>query len=362
MKTTAFSFPGIVLLACCCAWPCNGDTQDAAFVTAAGEGDVKTLRLFLAAGVNVNARHSDYDYSESNSAILAAALQGRTEAVKLLIESGAKVDDTNDFGATPLILACREAKGEVAKLLIEKGANVNAADKRGLTPLIHVVVHRKAIQSETSVEDFVKLLLASHADPNTKDATGRTALDYVQEIGKKTLVTLLRPVTTGSAEIEGAFGLKLGDVFDISKGKLIPSGDWAGRYEFTPDAAVSVFRQYMVAATPRTHRIHSITAVAPMSGRSEQMEVLKAALVKKYGAPIPHSVAYYEKLNGKRHIKLAALEMQWWMKGAWVALEYSDAEFQVLGRQEAQQIRDSKQASEQRELEEKAKALDKSSL
>jgi hypothetical protein len=54
--------------------------------------------------------------------------------------------------------------------------------------------------------------------------------------------------------------------------------------------------------------------------------------------------------------------MQWWMKEEWVALEYSDIELQQLRRQEAKQISDAEQASKQRELENKAKALDKSGL
>src|SRR5205823_12683369 len=53
------------------------------------------------------------------------------DAVKLLIDRGAKVNEADEFkGYTPLMFAATENQPEVARLLIERGADVNARSRR----------------------------------------------------------------------------------------------------------------------------------------------------------------------------------------------------------------------------------------
>ena len=56
--------------------------------------------------------------------------------MELLITKGAKVDQTDKEGMTPLLYAAENGHKEVAELLISKGAKVDQADKEGGTPLL----------------------------------------------------------------------------------------------------------------------------------------------------------------------------------------------------------------------------------
>jgi ankyrin repeat protein len=69
------------------------------------------------------------------TALGIAALNGKTGAVKLLIEKGSEVNFANDEGKTPLLLAVKNNRLETVKLLLEKGAQANAKDKEGKTAL-----------------------------------------------------------------------------------------------------------------------------------------------------------------------------------------------------------------------------------
>ena len=56
--------------------------------------------------------------------------------MKLLIENGASVDQTDKDGKTPLMVASENGYADIVKLLIENGAFVNQRDADGETPLI----------------------------------------------------------------------------------------------------------------------------------------------------------------------------------------------------------------------------------
>jgi|GEM_PF-6141627 len=58
-----------------------------------------------------------------------------TEAAKRLLAAGANVDDSNNFGATPLYLAVLRENLELVRLLVNKGADIHIATKDGRNPL-----------------------------------------------------------------------------------------------------------------------------------------------------------------------------------------------------------------------------------
>ena len=62
-----------------------------------------------------------------------AAMSDCYEIVNLLIERGAKVEEKDKFGKTPLHCAVDNNSIEVGKLLIERGAKVEEKDKFGKT-------------------------------------------------------------------------------------------------------------------------------------------------------------------------------------------------------------------------------------
>jgi len=91
----------------------------------------------------------------------------------------------------------------------------------------------------------------------------------------------------GADKIEGAFGIKLGDVFDpasaIGTSKLT---DGTPMYEFSTTNGFRSFKTYYVLITPTTHKIYSIWGIGSVenteSGQKEQAVVMEL-LKKKYG-------------------------------------------------------------------------------
>jgi len=98
---------------------------------AAARGDVEAIQQQLDAGVDVDAK----EQPGGSSPLLVAAVFGRQEAARLLIEKGANVNAKSNDGATALHGAAFFCHPKLVKLLLAKGAAVNAKNKRGETPL-----------------------------------------------------------------------------------------------------------------------------------------------------------------------------------------------------------------------------------
>ena len=63
-----------------------------------------------------------------------ACENGRVDAARSLLAEGAEVDRATNWGATPLYAACEKGHVDAARLLLEKGAEVDRATPYG-TPL-----------------------------------------------------------------------------------------------------------------------------------------------------------------------------------------------------------------------------------
>ena len=119
------------------------ETED--LIEACAKGNLKSAKLHLAKGAKVNAR-ANAGRTPSRTAIMWAAVRGKREIVKLLIDHGAEINAKDDWkgnmtrpdgteGWTPLIFAADSDHEAVVKILIEKGADVNIKTKSGLTAL-----------------------------------------------------------------------------------------------------------------------------------------------------------------------------------------------------------------------------------
>lgn len=88
------------------------------------------------------------------------------------------------------------------------------------------------------------------------------------------------------SEIEGAFGKRLGEIFDLSTALgRDDEKDGTPIYEFAPDKRFGTMDKYYVVITPLTHKICSIWAKGPMKAapRSGNLDAIIAMLEQKYG-------------------------------------------------------------------------------
>jgi ankyrin repeat protein len=117
----------------------------------------------LDGGTSANARDSD-----GTPALMAAALFGDANSLKLLLDRGANPNATNSAGATALLWAVPDL-GKV-KILIARGANVNAASSNlKRTALLVAASYPNSV-------DVMRLLLGKGANIRARDQSGMHAL------------------------------------------------------------------------------------------------------------------------------------------------------------------------------------------
>jgi len=105
--------------------------------------------------------------------IHTATFLGDMDAINQHIRAGSDLNEREPaMGSTPLITAAVIGKTEVAKALIEAGADVNIQNNQGSTAL-----HTAAFLCRTEI---VRLLLDNGADPSLKNIFGSTPLQSVE--------------------------------------------------------------------------------------------------------------------------------------------------------------------------------------
>ncbi len=316
-------------------------------------GDVIVLQLFLTAGIKVDAR----SYNERITALMATSARGNYKAVSFLLGKGAEVNAKDRRGRNALMFAARGGSAETVTMLIEKGAQPNQTDEDGKSPLIYA--------AQAGNHAALKALLANRADPDIRDNKGETALNYARNEGRANLIeTLIACTTVGVAGIDGAFGLKLGDVFDVESGKQVG----ANEYEFVPQGKVSNLSRYSVNVTPTTHKIVAINAWALESEfPKDQIDVIVAALIKKYGGtPQQSGFVLYRREIGDRtilfHLYGTNLKQGDALPEHRIGITYIDRRVDEIAGREIAAASKSEAESKQRELDNKAKALETSGL
>ena len=148
-------------------------------VLCAGLGRTDAVRLLLLSGANVDAASP----STGMNALLKASSDGNLPLARLLIEHHAAVEPRTNFDSTPLILAARNGHTEIIRLLLEHGAQTEAVTRKGVTALIMAAHQGHA--------GAVEILLSAGADKTRKDRLGRTALDYARKRGNRDVAAFL---------------------------------------------------------------------------------------------------------------------------------------------------------------------------
>ena len=113
------------------------------------------------------------------NALHGAAEGGNPEVAQFLLDRGARVDERNEYGSTPLFIAASHGSLDVARVLLDNGANpVNAQDQYGNTILAEAI---KSVGTGGEHFEIIKLLIARGASPWLTDRWGSTALEVVED-------------------------------------------------------------------------------------------------------------------------------------------------------------------------------------
>ncbi len=129
---------------------------------AAESGSAECVRLLLAAGADPKARDS--------SKRTAMYYAGTAEVVRVLMQAGLSLEDTDEFEWSPLVNAVGDGEGSLPRVraLVEAGANVNATYDRGYTVFMSAV-------GSGRYPALLRLLVASGADPHAITECGYNA-------------------------------------------------------------------------------------------------------------------------------------------------------------------------------------------
>jgi ankyrin repeat protein len=122
--------------------------------------DPEKVRLLVGKSANVKAKSN----RGSTALSIAAADDGASEVVRLLLERGADASVSDEYHSTPLIAAALANDLSTVRLLLQAGAEVNAKDIAGTTPLMNAAAEGNA--------EMVRMLLARGAEVNAVSAKG----------------------------------------------------------------------------------------------------------------------------------------------------------------------------------------------
>jgi hypothetical protein len=123
-------------------------------------GDIDKARLLKEHGAEPNARGRC-----CKTALLYAIENHHSSMLEWLIQNGARIEETDDFGTTPLMRAAEYENAEAAQTLLRAGADVN-----------HSKHHEQTALSFATSRDVAMILLNAGADPAGLSYEGRRAV------------------------------------------------------------------------------------------------------------------------------------------------------------------------------------------
>jgi ankyrin repeat protein len=151
--------------------------------------DIFNYLLEKNADVNVGGAK---DTLKNQTALYLAVTRGREDLTQKLLERGADPNIADSDGSLALAEAMIGASlnENIVKMLLDKGAKVNQPEGNGMTPLMYIAENDKApVEKRTAV---AKMLLDAGADKTIKDKKGKTALDWAKEKKNAEIAAMLR--------------------------------------------------------------------------------------------------------------------------------------------------------------------------
>ena len=190
----------------------------------ASEGDTEMIRGLLSTNMlDINCEMVIEDTREceeyTGTPLFGAISEGRTHAVELLLDRGARPNIADSYGRTPLYMTAELGFRDMVQLLIDRGANLNMEDNDKWTPL-----HGAATEGH---KDIVKMLLDEGADPNVTNEDEETPFSLAFKFNREDIDQLL--IEKGAKphkeyyEWQLVRAIKKGDVKEVKR--LLSAGE-----------------------------------------------------------------------------------------------------------------------------------------
>ena len=150
-------------------------------------GSVARVTELLRQGANPNAAtviaSNRREKEFRGTPLMAAAAEGLTDIVTVLLSYGARVNDADPRGWTALLYAAEQGYETICRLLLDSSADPNVRTAQSGTALMVAALKGHA--------GIVKLLLERDADASVRDSSGKSALDLARKYGRSDVVSLL---------------------------------------------------------------------------------------------------------------------------------------------------------------------------
>ncbi|CAN9512752.1 unnamed protein product [Ophioblennius macclurei] len=268
--------------------------------------------------------------TDGNS-LLKAVYLSRLRLTRLLLEGGAYINESNEHGETPLMVACKTRhvdsqsvpKHKMVRYLLENGADPNIQDKTGKTALMHACL-------EQTGAEILSLLLSSGADPTLEDHSGLSALAYAVNSGNRDILSVLLDACKAKGkEVIIITTNKLPSGHQMTKQYLNvpPPPDLEERLHFTPTSCYTPSYEFQLRTPPQG----SSAATSPQPGspllglREPQCLGFGASLVSsRPGSPIQQPSPLRVPSVDKR-LNLHRLPTEQWSKSPSLLLQQSQA-------------------------------------
>ena len=156
-----------------------GFSQNRDFFDVARNGSVTEAKIFLKKDKSVVNALNDYGFSP----LILACYSGNIDIIEFLLENGADLNYVSQEG-TALMAVTVKGNFQLVDLLLEKGANPNLANSTGITALIYAVQFNNT--------ELVRKLLANGADKNILTDSGKSAFEYAVLANNEQIINLLK--------------------------------------------------------------------------------------------------------------------------------------------------------------------------
>ena len=170
----------------------------AAFIMAAGAGDLAAVKLFVQAEVDKEGQAIIHlaGIGRSRTALHAAARGGHRAVVTYLLGQGASVSSTDGYEDTPLHSAVEAGNLLMVRELVGQGASVDAKNTASETPLHFAVTYGHLL--------IVKYLEGQGADLTIASSDGLTPWALAKLWGSSTAIVTFLDSTTARAFVDSA--------------------------------------------------------------------------------------------------------------------------------------------------------------